>query len=335
MPLITVVTPCYNEEANVEEVYRRVKAVMDGLPGYQYEHLFIDNASKDRTPDLLRALAAADPKVKVILNAGNFGHIRSPYHGMLQAEGDAVVSLVSDLQDPPEMIPELLRRWEAGAKIVAAVKRSTEEGFVMAQARKTFYRVLARISDAKLIRNFTGFGLYDKQVIQLLRGIDDPNPYFRGLISELGYEPALVPYDQPLRKKGKTKNNFFTLFDMAMLGLTKHSRAPLRIATLAGFGMAALSLLISLAYLVMKLVFWNEFQFGLAPLLIGIYFFGSVQIFFIGILGEYVGSIQTHVRHLPLVVERERLNFGPAGAREGGGVTSPPSPAASRAAPSR
>ena len=312
MPFVSVVTPCYNEEANVEEVCRRVRAVFEGLPGYSYEHIFIDNASKDRTPAILRELAAADPRVKVILNAGNFGHIRSPYYGMLQAGGDAVISLVSDLQDPPELIPELLRRWEAGARIVAAVKRSTEEGFVMSQARKTFYRVLARISDTKLIRNFTGFGLYDRQVMDVLRELDDPYPYFRGLISELGFEPDLMPYDQPLRKKGETKNNFFTLFDMAMLGLTKHSRAPLRFATLAGFGMAALSLLVSLAYLVLKLVFWSEFQFGLAPLLIGIYFFGSIQIFFIGILGEYVGSIQTHVRHLPLVVERERINFGPA-----------------------
>ncbi len=309
MPLITIVAGCYNEVENVADLHTQIREVFEKLPRYSWELIFIDNASIDGTQEVLRRLAADDRRVKVIFNARNFGHVRSPYHGLLQAEGDAVIGMASDLEDPPSLIPQLLEKWERGHKVVAAVKRSTKDSLVLGLARRSYYALVSRISHVDLIQNFTGFGLYDRQVIETLRQIDDPYPYFRGLISEIGFAPALVPFDKPLRKRGITKNNFFTLYDMAMLGITKHSVAPIRLATFAGFLMSGLSLFIALGYLVAKLVFWNKFSLGTAPLLIGMFFFSSVQLFFIGVLGEYIASIHTHVRKLPLVVERERLNF--------------------------
>lgn len=315
MKHITVVTPCYNEEDNVEEVYRQARAVFADIEGVTYEHLFIDNFSSDRTPDILRAMAAADPKVKVILNARNFGHIRSPYYGLLQAGGDAAILLVSDLQDPPELMKDFVAAWIKGAKLVVGVKPSADESGLMFAIRRMYYRTVTRIADVKLVQNFTGFGLYDRQVLEQLRRIDDPYPYLRGLISEVGFDPVQIPYNQPRRKRGITKNNFYTLYDIAMLGITSHSRVPLRIATMAGFVLSGSSLLISLVYLVLKLIFWQEFSAGTAPILIGMFFFASVQLFFIGLLGEYVGAILTHVMKRPLVVERERINMtGPADA---------------------
>ena len=309
MPLITVMTPCFNEEENVPIVYSRVKKVFDGLPGYCYEHLFIDNASTDGTVRVLKEIAKEDKAVKIIVNARNFGHVRSPYYALLQATGDAVIGIVADLQDPPEVIPAFLKKWEEGYKLVAGVKVVTHESPIIRGLRRLGYRVLTRISSLELIKDFTGFGLYDRVVIDILKQIDDPYPYFRGLISEIGFEVARVEYHQPRREHGASKNNFFTLFDVAMLGLVKHSRMPMRLATLAGFTMSAVSMLIALGYLIAKLTVWNRFDFGQAPILIGIYFFASVQIFFIGVLGEYVGAIHTQVRKLPLVVERERINF--------------------------
>jgi len=309
MKHITVVTPCYNEEDNVEEVYRQARAVFADIEGVTYEHLFIDNFSSDRTPDILRAMAAADPKVKVILNARNFGHIRSPYYGLLQAGGDAAILLVSDLQDPPELMKDFVAAWLEGAKLVVGVKPSADESGLMFAIRRMYYRTVTRIADVKLVQNFTGFGLYDRQVLEQLRRIDDPYPYLRGLISEVGFDPVQIPYNQPRRKRGITKNNFYTLYDIAMLGITSHSRVPLRIATMAGFVLSGVSLLISLIYLVLKLIFWAEFSAGTAPILIGMFFFASVQLFFIGLLGEYVGAILTHVMKRPLVVERERINM--------------------------
>ena len=309
MKHITVVTPCYNEEDNVEEVYRQARAVFADIEGVTYDHLFIDNFSSDRTPDILRAMAAADPKVKVILNARNFGHIRSPYYGLLQAGGDAAILLVSDLQDPPELMKDFVAAWIKGAKLVVGVKPSADESGLMFAIRRMYYRTVTRIADVKLVQNFTGFGLYDRQVLEQLRRIDDPYPYLRGLISEVGFDPVQIPYNQPRRKRGITKNNFYTLYDIAMLGITSHSRVPLRIATMAGFVLSGLSLLISLVYLVLKLVFWEEFSAGTAPILIGMFFFASVQLFFIGLLGEYVGAILTHVMKRPLVIERDRINF--------------------------
>jgi glycosyltransferase involved in cell wall biosynthesis len=314
VPFLSVVTACYNEENNVEDVWREVRAVMEGLPPrdgepYTYEHIFIDNASGDRTVEILRGVCTRDEHVKVIVNTRNFGHIRSPFHGLLQARGDAVISIVADLQDPPEMIRDFVSKWEEGYKIVAAVKKESLEKRSMFFIRGLFYRIIDRLSEIPLIRNFTGFGLYDRVVMDKLREIDDPYPYFRGLICDLGYERAEIPYSQPARRRGITKNNLYSLYDMAMLGITNHSKVPLRLAAMAGFLLSLVALLVALGYLVVKLIYWNTFSVGLAPLLIGIYFFGSVQLFFIGILGEYIGSIHTQVYHRPLVIERERINF--------------------------
>jgi len=309
MKHITVVTPCYNEEENVEEVYRQARAVFETIEGVTYQHLFIDNFSSDRTPEILRAMAAADRNVKVILNARNFGHIRSPYHGLLQARGDAAILLVADLQDPPELMKAFVEHWHNGAKLVVGVKPTADESGLMFAIRRAYYRTVTRIADVKLIQNFTGFGLYDRQVLEELRRIDDPYPYLRGLVSEVGFEAVQVPYNQPRRKRGITKNNFYTLYDIAMLGITSHSGVPLRIATMVGFALSGVSLGVSLLYLILKMLFWSEFSMGTAPILIGMFFFASVQLFFIGLLGEYVGAILTHVMKRPLVVERERLNF--------------------------
>ena len=310
MPLLTILTACYNEEGNVREVYRQVRAAMQTIPGYEYEHLFIDNASTDGTVPILRELAAADKRVKVIVNTRNFGHIRSPYYGFLQARGDAVMSCVADLQDPPELIPQFVRKWEEGYKVVIGVKRGTKESWLMRRTRKFYYWLVTKLStDVELVQNFTGFGLYDREVIEQFRGTDEQYPYFRGLVSDFGYERAEIGYVQPPRKRGRTKNDFFSLYDMAMLGITNHSKVPLRIAALAGFTISLLSLLVAIGYFIAKLMFWNELQLGTAPLLIGIYFFGAVQLFFIGVLGEYIGAIHTQVHKRPLVVEKERINF--------------------------
>jgi glycosyltransferase involved in cell wall biosynthesis len=314
MPFLSVVTACYNEEDNVAEVYRQVREVVESLPArdgepYAYEHVFIDNASSDRTVEILRGLCADDTRVKVIVNTRNFGHIGSPFHGLLQARGDAVISIVADLQDPPEMIREFVARWEEGFKVVVGVKQESREKRAMFFVRGMFYRLIDRLSEVPLVRNFTGFGLYDRVVMDKLREIDDPYPYFRGLICDLGYARAEVRYTQPSRKRGITKNNFYTLYDMAMLGITNHSKVPLRLATMAGFALSVMGVLIALIYLILKLVFWDTFELGLAPLVIGVYFMASVQLFFIGILGEYIGSIHTQVYHRPLVIEKERINF--------------------------
>ncbi|GFE58128.1 glycosyltransferase family 2 protein [Geobacter sp. AOG1] len=309
MPVISVVSPCYNEEENVEELYRQVRQVFADLPGYTYEHIFIDNASRDRTVEILKRLAAEDKQVKVIVNNRNYGHIRSPFHGLLQANGDAAVLLVSDLQDPPAMIRDFVAQWEAGYKIVLGVKTQSHETPAMFLVRKLYYEFISRLSEIELTKNNTGFGLYDKMVVDTLRGIDDPYPYFRGLISDIGFASAKIEYTQPVRKRGITKNNFYTLYDMAMLGITNHSKVPLRLATMIGFCMSAVSLLVAVGYFVAKLIAWNTFSMGMAPLIIGLFLFSSVQLFFIGIIGEYVGAIHTQVLKRPLVIEKERINF--------------------------
>ncbi|HEY9075043.1 MAG TPA: glycosyltransferase family 2 protein [Anaerolineaceae bacterium] len=306
--LITLVSPCYNEEENLEELCSRVRAVMR-QSGYNYEHILIDNASTDRSVEILRKIASEDPKVKVIVNARNFGHIRSPYYCMLQARGDAVIMLASDLQDPPERIGEFLRKWEEGYKVVIGVKAHSEETWIFYFLRSIYYKVLRSLSDVRLIEHFTGFGLYDRQVIEILRKIDDPYPYFRGLIADIGFDIAEIPFTQPRRQRGITKNNFYTLYDMAMLGLTNYTKIPLRLATMFGFLAAVFSFLVGVFYLVYKLVNWQNFSLGLAPLVVGIFFMGSVQLFFLGIVGEYIGAIYTQVQHRPLVIEKERINF--------------------------
>jgi glycosyltransferase involved in cell wall biosynthesis len=306
--MISIVTPCYNEEENIDELSERIQKAMQGC-GYEYEHIFIDNASKDGTVAKIRALAAKDRRVKAILNTRNFGHVRSPYHGLLQAAGDAVVELSSDLQDPPERIPDFIRQWEAGSKVVIGVKTQSQEAGVFYLLRTLYYKVLRGLSEVELIEHFTGFGLYDQQVIETLRQLDDPYPYFRGLIADLGFPISRIEFVQPRRKRGISKNNFYTLYDMAMLGLTGYTKVPLRLATMLGFFSATVSFLIGVVYLIYKLVDWQNFSLGLAPVVIGLFFLGSVQLLFLGIVGEYIGAIYTQVMHRPLVIEKERINF--------------------------
>lgn len=281
---------------------------MESLP-YDYEHILIDNSSTDATVRKIKEKAAIDKRIKLIVNARNFGHIRSPHHAILQSNGDACVWIASDLQDPPEMIAEFLKKWEQGYKTVLAVKPESEESSLMFLVRRAYYRLVTKISEVPLVQNATGSGLFDKAVIEILRKINDPYPYFRGLICEIGFPIATVPFKQPRRKRGITKNNFYTLYDMAMLGITNHSKVPLRLMAICGFILALLSLLTAFAFLIAKIAFWDAFQLGTAPILIGIFFFGAVQTFFIGLLGEYIGAIHTQVRNMPLVVELERVNF--------------------------
>jgi polyisoprenyl-phosphate glycosyltransferase len=308
MKLISIVTPCFNEEENVQELSDRICQVMKELP-YEYEHIFIDNASNDATVETLRRLAVQDKRVKVILNTRNFGHIRSPYHALLQASGDAVIGMASDLQDPPEKIPEFVRKWEEGYKVVIGVKTHSQESGLFYFFRSLYYRVLRSLSDVRLIDNFTGFGLYDRKVIEILREFHDPYPYFRGLIADIGFDIAMIEFDQPRRKRGISKNNFYSLYDLAMLGVVSYTKVPLRLAAMFGFITGAMSFLVGLVYLVYKLVDWRNFSLGLAPVVIGLFFLGSVQLFFLGIVGEYIGEIYTLSVRRPLVIEKERINF--------------------------
>lgn len=310
MKLISIVTPCYNEEENVDDLYQCIRHEFEKLPNYDYEHLFIDNASTDATIEKIKKLIRNDSKVKLIVNQRNFGHIRSPIHGILQAIGDAVILMASDLQDPPQLIPEFIKNWENGFKVTIGVKPTSRETWLMKMVRSSYYKTIGRISEVQMIPDYTGFGLYDREVIEQLRALDDPYPYFRGLIAEFGYQYASVPFEQPRRIRGITKNNFYTLYDMAMLGLTSHSKVPIRLAAMAGFILSALSLLVAFIYLLAKLLFWENFSLGVAPMVIGVFFFASVQLFFVGIIGEYIASIHTKIMHRPMVVEKERHNFG-------------------------
>jgi glycosyltransferase involved in cell wall biosynthesis len=309
MKKISIVVPCFNEESNVELLYERVKAVLVTISKFSYELIFIDNASTDDTVKKVKNLIERDKNVRLIVNARNFGHIRSPYYGLMQADGDAVVLMAADLQDPPELLSDFVEKWEDGFKIIAGVKTTSEESKIFFMIRKSYYMLVQRIADIKLIDNFTGFGLYDKEVIDIMRRLNDPYPYLRGLVCEIGFDVAQVEFRQPTRKRGITKNNFYTLYDIAMLGITSHSKVPLRLAVFGGFCLAGLSLLLAFLYLLLKLVLWDTFQFGTAPLLIGLFFFSSVQLFFLGLIGEYVGSMHTQILNRPLVIEKERVNF--------------------------
>lgn len=306
---VTVLTPCYNEAGNVQALYERVRAVFEPLSEYSYEHLFIDNASTDDTVAILRGIAARDRRVKVIVNTRNFGHVRSPYHALLQCRGDAVIGMAADLQDPPELIPAFLEKWREGYKVVLGVKNASQESASMFVIRRLGYRVIDRLSEVKQVRNSTGFGLYDKAFVAVLRRLPDPYPYFRGIVAELGFRYATVPYTQPQRTKGITKNNLYTLYDLGVQGIVNHSKIPLRLATILGFCSSVVSLMAAFVYFVFKMLFWYNLPIGIAPLIIGLFCVASVQLFFLGILGEYVGSIYTQVRNRPLVVEEERINF--------------------------
>jgi len=311
---ISIITPCYNEEANVMNLYKQVRQVMADIGSYPYEHIFIDNHSADNTVPILKSIASQDPNVKIIVNARNFGHIRSPIHALFAARGDAVISIVADLQDPPAMIHEFIRAGENGASCVLGIKRSSEENTLMFWLRKQYYKLADRLSSLETIQNFTGFGLYDRKVVELIRSFDDPYPYFRGMIAEIGLPTVKLMYDQPVRRFGVTKNNWYTLYDIGMLGIINYSKIPLRLATFAGFLGAAVSFLTALGYLIAKLVYWSTFTVGVAPMIIGIFFIQSLLLVFLGVMGEYIGAIYTQLQHRPYAVELERINFElPAG----------------------
>ena len=309
MKSISVITPCFNEEANVEEVYRRVREQFEALNRYRYEHIFIDNASTDRTVEVLKRVAAADHNVKIIVNARNFGHVRSPMHALTLARGDAVIGIVADLQDPPELIPELVAAWEQGFSMVLSIKQTSAENRTMFALRRRFYRLLNQLSSLETFEDFTGFGLYDRKVVDHVVAFGDPYPYFRGIIAEIGLPYKKIYYDQPKRLRGKTKNNFYSLYDTAMLAIVNHSKVPLRFATFSGFAGAALSFFVGFVYLIYKLLFWSSFSVGQAPIIIGLSFTASLQLVFLGVLGEYIGAIYTQIQRRPYAIERERVNF--------------------------
>jgi glycosyltransferase involved in cell wall biosynthesis len=308
MKRISVVSPCFNEAQNVEELCDRVRKTMESL-GLDYEHILIDNASTDGTVKILKTMAVRDKRIKIIINTRNFGPVRSPYYGLLQGSGDAVVLLAADLQDPPELIADFINKWGDGFKVVVGIKTRSEESKLMYFLRSVYYAVLRRLSDVPLIDNFTGFGLYDKEVVEVLRGFNDPYPYFRGLIADIGFEYARVEFTQPKRKRGRSKAGLSALLNMGLLGVTSYTKVPLRLAVYFGFLSSILSFLIGMVYLIYKLVDWPNFSLGSAPAVIGLFFLGSVQLFFLGIVGEYIGSIYTLAVRRPLVIERERINF--------------------------
>ena len=308
--LISVVIPTYNEQDNVVPLTDTlVKIFTEELPEYNYEIIFIDNHSKDNTKVLIRQICSRNPNVKAIFNARNFGQMRSPVYGFKQAYGDCVVRLNADFQDPPSLIPTFVREWEKGHKIVIGIKEKTEENFFMAFVRRQYYKFLRKITDIGHIENFTGFGLFDKAFVDVVRNIHDPLPYFRGMVAEFGFEYKTILYQRPNRRAGKSKNHFYSLYDVAMIGITSYSKVVLRLAAFLGFIIGGLSFVVAIVYLILKLVHWDWFRSGIAPLVIGVFFLGGVNLFFTGLLGEYVLAINSRVLDRPLVVEEERINF--------------------------
>jgi len=308
--LMSIVSATFNEEDNVQELYERIlKSIQPYVEQYNFEIIFIDNSSTDSTVTRLKAIAVQDSRLKIIVNNRNFGHIRSPYHGIMQAQGEAVIYLASDLQDPPELIPKFIEQWKMGWKVIYAVKPTSQTSGIFHFARRLYYRILHSISEVELVSDTTGFGLYDKAIINHLRQINDPYPYLRGLVCELGYPIKTIPFEQPARKRGFSKNNIYTLYDIAMLGIVSHSMVPLRLAGILGITIAACSFTIAIFYLIFKLTYWDSFPLGLAPLIIvNLFLLGSILLF-ISMLGEYVGAIHTRLRGRPIVIERERVNF--------------------------
>lgn len=310
MKTISIMIPCYNEEENVKAISEAViQEITTNLPSYDYEILFIDNDSSDRTREYLRDICAANPKIKAIFNAKNFGQFNSPYYGICQTSGDCTICLCCDFQDPVEMIPRLVEEWEKGAKIVCAIKTTSKENKIMRFLRTCYYKMIKKMSDVEQIEHFTGFGLYDKGFVDVLRNLDDPTPFLRGIVAELGYKRVDVAYEQQKRRAGKTHNNWFTLYDAAMLSFTSYTKAGLRLATIVGFIMSAISLIVAFVYLILKLLYWDRFVAGMTPILLAVCILGSVQLFFIGFLGEYVLSINKRMMRRPLVIEEERINF--------------------------
>lgn len=310
MKTISIVTICYNEEGNIAEFYDRVKSLLEKeLSGYNYEIIIADNCSQDKTRSILKSLCAENKKLKVIFNANNYGVVRSGTNAFFSAHGDAIILMCSDLQDPPELIPEFIKKWEEGYKVVCAVKKTSEENLLMRLVRKLYYRLLAKFSETPLINDFTGFGLYDRCFVDALKKYHDPYPYFRGLVSEIGFKRCEVPFTQEKRQHGKSSYNFFSYYDFAMTGFVNHTKLPLRLAVFSGLVIGGISFVIAIAYLIQKLIFWDTFNFGMAPLMIGLFFFSAIQLIFIGILGEYIGAIWTQVKNKPYVIEEERINF--------------------------
>ena len=310
MSRISIVIPCYNEEKNVEAITAAVEAEFASkLPGYEYDIIFIDNDSQDATRDLIRGICARDDRVRAIFNAKNFGQFNSPYYGLLQSDGDAAILMACDFQDPPEMIEKFVRSWEEGYRIVCGIKTASRENRLMYWMRSMYYKAIKRFSQVEQIEHFTGFGLYDRSFIEVLRKLDDPTPFLRGIVAELGYHRKDIPYEQPLRRAGRTHNNFYTLYDAAMLSVTSYTKVGLRIATFIGGIFAVGSFVGAIVYLIMKLLYWDRFPAGMAPVLIGMLFLGSIQLLFIGLIGEYILTINQRVMKRPLVVEEERINF--------------------------
>jgi glycosyltransferase involved in cell wall biosynthesis len=306
---ITIVAPTYNEEENVLLFYSRVNEVIKKISNYQFEFLFIDNASTDETANILKDLAKQDKKIKVIINTRNFGHIRSPYWGIIQSQGDATIYLASDLQDPPELIPKFIDAWESGFKVVLGVKSESKLNFINHQLRKAYYVLLNKISNVSIVKNSTGFGLYDREVLNEVRKINNPYPFLRGIIAELGFEVKQILFLQERRNAGHTKNNFYTLYDIGILGIISHSITPIRIASFFGFLIGIISFIFAFIFTILKLMYWDSFPLGISPIIIGMFFMFGLILIFIGFLGEYIGSIHTHLQKRPIVVEKERINF--------------------------
>lgn len=307
---ISIVTPTYNESENIGQLIEDITSIMlEYEDVYDYEVIVIDNASIDNTVKIVKSHCQENKNIKLIVNSRNFGHIRSPFYGLTQASGDAVILIASDFQDPLELIHDHIRNWESGFLISIGVKNQAEESWLFYNFRKAYYELVSKLSETVLIKNYTGSGLYDKKIIDILKLIEDPYPYLRGVICEIGFPKAIVNFKQPLRKRGFTKNNFYTLYDIGMLGIVSYSKIPLRIATFLGFLLSGLSLLVAICYLIMKLTFWYQYPAGNAPAVIGVFLIASVQLFFIGVLGEYIGAIHTIVQKKPLVIELERINF--------------------------
>lgn len=307
---ISVLIPCYNEEDNVIPMSEAVREQFETyLPDYHFELIFIDNCSQDATRARLIQICEADRRIKAIFNAKNFGQFNSPFHGMCQTHGDCTIAMCCDFQDPPELIPRLVREWEKGFKIVCAIKTSSRENPLVRLLRTCYYKLIKKISPVEMIEHFTGAGLYDRSFIDVLRGLDDPTPFLRGIVGELGFQRTEITYEQQKRRAGKTHNNFFTLYDAAMLSFTSYTKAGMRLATISGFVIAFLSVLVAIVYTTLKLLYWNSFPAGNAPILIGVFLFGGIQLFFTGLLGEYIMNINTRMMHRPLVIEERRINF--------------------------
>ena len=307
---ISVMIPCYNEEENARPIYEAVRnELTQNCPDYDYEILFIDNKSQDKTREIIRDICAEDKNVRAIFNTRNFGQFNSPYYGMINTSGDCTITICADFQDPVELIPQFVAEWEKGYKIVIGKKTSSEENKLLYFFRGCYYKLIKKMSHVEQIEQFTGFGLYDRSFIRVLRDLKDPTPFFRGIVAELGPERKEIEYTQPQRRAGKTHNNLYSLFDAAMLSFTSYTKIGLRFAEFIGFGVAVLSFGIGLFYLIAKLLYWNKFTAGYAPMMIAIFFIGGVQLAFMGFLGEYVLTISERVKNRPLVIEESRLNF--------------------------